>query len=416
MAKSLLLRLLAVAAFATPAYAQDESVQHTLQELRERIDELEDQQARTAERIGSRALVQAYTARSLDFGGHVTSLFTVMDGESGTEAGHVVSLLELFLRAQLTDEWTLFATPGFYVFHGGLLDDPTTTDNGDPALLAQDNAEAMTLLSRLYGQWKYGDALLAQVGIVGTPHGTTNREYFIPARTIGQSSLHTRVFQANQLYPQQLDGLRLSGKTQVGNSNDMVEYDGYVGVQDDSPANAIGGARVAYLFDDVGLSIAGNYGRGSRKTLAPADVLTNLPILQTPFPGAFDGGRDYEFVGIDVDWRIGAFQNRTELYLSRETAYADQRALSTECTWFAAPNLGISYRFDYYDPGSDQRIVSLSPFATAAVDLGHATEHVIGFCYDPDPSVRLRLDLHHLLLPNTGDTIDFLNLSWSLSF
>lgn len=43
-----------------------DSVQETLRDLRERVDELEDQQAKTAERLGSRALLQSYTARSLD--------------------------------------------------------------------------------------------------------------------------------------------------------------------------------------------------------------------------------------------------------------------------------------------------------------------------------------------------------------
>jgi hypothetical protein len=401
---------------AASAVAQDEAVQRALQQLRERVDELEEQQAKTEERIGSRALAQAYSARSLDVGGHVTSLFTSMHGESGTTTGHVVSFLELFLRAQLSDEWSLFATPGFYVFHGGLLDDPTTTTAGDPALVEQSNAEAETTLSRLYGQWKASDLLVVEAGIVGSPHGTTNRQYFIPARVIGEATLHTRVFQANQLYPQQVDGVRVSGKTQVGTGSDLIDYDAYFGTEDNSPSDGIGGARLAYLFDDLGLSIAANYGRGTREAVSASSVPTNVPILQTPYPPRFIGGRDYEFVGVDVEWRFADLVNKTEVYLSAEGAYADQRAVSTEWSWFASQNLTLSYRFDYYEPGVDERIVSLAPFATAPMDLGHTTEHVVGICYDPNPSVRLRLDLHHMLLPNSDDTIDFANVSWSLSF
>ncbi len=70
--------------------AQDPDVQKELKALRERLDEIEDQQAKTSERLGSRALAQAYTALSLDVGGHVTSVFSYIDGESalGRAAQH----------------------------------------------------------------------------------------------------------------------------------------------------------------------------------------------------------------------------------------------------------------------------------------------------------------------------------------
>ncbi len=391
-------------------------MQKALQDLRERVDELEEQQARTAERVGDRAAAQSYSAQSLDFGGHVSSLFTAMRGENDSEAGHVVSILELFLRAQLDEHWSLFAAPGFYTFQGALLDDPTTPTTGDPTFTAASTSEADTFLSRAYGQWRASDMLQVQGGIVGSPHGTTNREYFIPARTIGQANLHTRVFLANQLYPQQLAGLRASGKLPLGDGTDQIEYDAYFGTEDDSPADGIGGGRLAYVFGDWGLSVAANYGRGTREQLAPADILTNVGLLQSPFPAAFNGGRDYQFVGLDVDWRRGDFIAKLEAYVSDESQYDDQKAFSAECSWFVQPELAITYRFDYYDSGSDEMVVSLLPFATMAAPRGHSTEHVLGICYDPVASVRLRLDLHHNLLPNTDDTVDYVNLSWSISF
>ncbi len=404
-----------IAAIASTLTAQDPaSLQKAIEALQQRIGELEDQQAKTAEQLGGRSLVQTYTARSLDFGGHVTSLFTHMRGEHDSATGHVVSLLELFLSAQVDDQWSLFATPAFYTFHGALLDDPTTAAANDPGFTTADTSEAETFLSRLYGQWKNSDALQLQGGIVGSPHGTTNREYFIPARMIGQGNLHTRVFLANQLYPQQLLGVRASGKWAPGHGADLVEYDAYFGVEDDSPGDGIGGARIAYAFGDLGLGIAANYGRGTRQ--GADDPLTNVAVLQSPFASRFNGTRDYEFVGVDVDWRREAFLAKVEAYASAERGYADQRAVSCEGTWFVVPKLGLTYRFDYYDSGSDDVIVSLTPFATVAAPRGHATEHVAGICFTPDPSVRLRLDLHHQLLPNTDATVDYVNLSWSISF
>lgn len=379
-----------------------------IKELRDRLDELEEQQSKTSERIGGRALAQAYTAKSLDLGGHVTSLFTYMDGESDSEAGHMVTLLELFVRAQIDDQWSLFATPGFYTFNGALLDNPATfAQPGDPTFTAADATTADIFLSRIYGQWKHSDALVVQGGIVGSPHGTTNREYFIPARTIAQASLHTRYFLSNQLYPQIVEGVRASGKKLVGDNT--LEYDAYFGAEDDSADDPIGGVRAAFVFADAGLSLAANYGQGTRAgSTSPG---TNFGALQAPFPGGYNTERDYRFVGVDIDWRIGDLISKTEAYVSAEDGYEDQKAFSSEWTWFVDPKWGLSYRFDYYDMGSDFNV-----FTTSVVPLGHSTEHVVGVCFSPNDSVRLRLDLHHNLLPNTDDTADYLNFSWSFSF
>ncbi len=409
---------LAATAFAQepPAAPPDQDVKKALAEMRERVDELEDQQAELLDRIGSRAVLQAYTARDLDLGGHVSSLFSYMHGDDRSRFGHVVTLLELYLKAQLDDEWSLFATPGFYVFNGGLLDDPTTPMQSDPTFIADDSSDASLFIARMAAQWHHSDALEVTGGVIGTPHGTTNREYFIPARTIAQGSLHTRVLLNNALYPQQVVGVRAAGKHALSDSG-RIEYDAYFGVQDSAPDRPLGGVRFSYEFIDIGLSFAANYGLGRRSGQSGIDLLTNVPVLQSPFPSEFNGARGYEFGGLDVQWRLGDFVSKTEFYSSGEDGYLDQRAASTEFTWFALPKLGISYRFDYYDRGSDQVVVAVSPtIVTMPLDVGHATEHVVGLCYDPRPSVRLRLDMHHLLLPRSDDAVDSLNLSWSLSF
>lgn len=406
----------AACAFAPAVAAQDPGSRQALAELRQRIDDLEEQQARLLEQVGGRAVLQAYTARSLDFGGEVSSLFTHMRGDHDDRTGHVVSLLELYLKAHLDDHFSVFATPGYYLFHGALPEDPTTATSGDPAFTTADASDARTFLSRLEAQWRHGDALQVHGGIIGSPHGTTNREYFIPARTIGQASLHTRVFLANELYPQHLHGLRAEGKMPLGDGG-RLEYDIYGGVQDDAPDDPIGGARLAYVFTELGLGVAANYGAGRRPGRVGEDLVSNVALLQSPFASEFNGARRYDFAGVDLDWRHGDFIAKTELYYSHEVGYGDQRALSSEWTWFVRPTLGLSYRFDFYDRGSDQVLVALTPTpATLPLDLGFATEHVLGVCYDPDPSVRLRLDFHHLLLPNSSGEVDFVNLSWSVSF
>lgn len=394
--------------------AQDPEVQKELKELRERLDELEDQQVKTSEKLGSRALAQAYSALSLDVGGHVTSVFSYIDGEADTEIGHQVSLIELYLKAKLDEQWSLFATPGFYTFNGALLDNPATpTTAGDPSFIRDEIATSDTFLSRILAEWKYSDALTVQGGVVGSPHGITNREYFIPSRAVAAGNLHTRLFLSNQLYPQLLEGLKVSGKLPVG--GDTVEYDVYYGTEPDSASDAVYGARLAYVMSDLGLTVAGNYGRGTRETLPTAPVnltLTNFGALQSPYSGQFNLGRDYEFGGLDLDLRSGDLMMRTELYYSREDGFLDQKAASTEWTWWLGQGKwGVTYRFDYYERGSD-----LNVFAASVQSLNWVTEHVVGLNFNPNNSVRLRLDLHHMNLPNTDDTVDFVNFSWSASF
>lgn len=377
-------------------------------ELRQRLDELEEQHLRFADRIGSRPLAQSYSGRALNLGGHVSSLFTHMDGVNGNTTGHVVSIFELYVKAQIDDHWSLFATPGVYLFNYGLLDNPGTPATWDPLLVRGNESSVDTYIARLLAEWRYNDELVVQGGMVGTPHGPANREYFIPARQIAQANLHTRYFLGNQLYPQQVLGGKLSGRIDFAGESYRLEYDAYFGAEAEQPDDGIGGARLAVHSVATGLTLAANYGRGTR---AAADPTTNFGALQAPFPGSRFGTRDYEFVGLDLEWRQGDFVHRTEAYLSRERGFADQRAFSSETSWFCHPRWAISYRFDYYDPGSDW-----NPLLSAVRSDGQATEHVLGLCFLPTDSVRLRLDAHHLRLPRSDDSLNYFNLSWSISF
>ncbi|MEZ6038552.1 MAG: hypothetical protein R3F29_13810 [Planctomycetota bacterium] len=336
-------------------------------------------------------------------------MFSHIRGESESETGHVVSLVELFVKARINSEFSVFATPGFYTFNGALLDNPASpTVNGDPLYTADSATVENLFVSRIYGEWAPSDSLRVQGGVVGSPHGVTNREYFIPSRVIAQSNLHTRVFLTNQLYPQYLEGLKASGKLLVGDT-DWVEYDAYVGYQPDNPADEMVGARIGYAFREVGVTVAANYGAGNRA--GSASPATNFGVLQSPFAPDVNGTRDYQFGGVDFDLRTENLTFRGEAYYSGEDGYLDQRALSAETTWYPSAEWGLSYRFDYYDAGSDVNV-----FVAAVRPRGISTEHVIGCCYNPNPSVRFRLDFHHNNLPNTSDTVDYVNLSWSFSF
>lgn len=404
--------LLSAVCLAPLVAAQDPDVQSTLEEIQERLDEIEELQAETSEKVAGTP-VQAYSATQFDLGGHITSMFSHIEGEASTDTGHVVSLVELFLKAKVNEEWSIFASPGFYTFNGALLDNPATpTVAGDPTFIPDNATTENLFISRAYGQWKPNDQLELQGGIVGSPHGVSNREYFIPARAIAAASLHTRVFLANQLYPQNIRGLKASGKYTVGES-DWVEYDAYFGSDSGSAGLGLGGARVGYCFGELGLTVAANYGKGTRS--ATTTPTTNFGVLQTPFAPAVNLQRGYQLGGIDVDWRQGSFVFKGEAYYSAEDGrgVTDQRALSAEATWWVDDEWGVSYRYDFYDAGADQNVFLPG---MPILDLGHSTEHVLGVTYNPHPAVRLRLDLHHNNLPNSPNTAQYANFSWSISF
>ncbi|MFK7740744.1 MAG: PhoU domain-containing protein [Planctomycetota bacterium] len=391
--------------------AQEPTVAEQLQEMQERIDELEELQAETSERVEGRALLRTFSAMEIDLGGHVTSIFSHIEGVADSATGHQLTLLELFLKARISDEWSIFAAPAFFTFNGALLDNPASpTVAGDPFFSADTSSSPNITLGRAYAEYSPYDELRIQGGVIGSLHGTTNREYFISARNIVSASLHTRVFTANQLFPQVLRGVKASGKL-MQNGSQWFEYDIYAGVDSISAAEPLSGLRVAFACNETGLTVAANVGQGTRSA-APVPG-RNFGVVQSPFPVNSFLEHDYRFGGIDVDWRNVDFMVRGEAYYSAEDGLLDQRALSVESTWFASAEWGLSYRFDYYDAGSDLNPLLPTP---AILDRGTSTEHAFGLMYEPDPSVRLRLDFHHNNLPSTDDTVQYVNLSWTVSF
>lgn len=396
--------------------AQDPELARTVEELKKRVEELEDHQAELLESAGGRALVQAYTAKGLDIGGHETSVFASIHGSGGSNTGHLVSLCEFYVKATVSDDWSVFLAPGFYVYNGAFLDDPATGTVGDPGFTSDLSADSHTIISKLQAEYRYSDLLRVRGGVIGTPHGTTSREYFIPSHLYGVGSLHTRLYLENLLFPQQVDGICASGVAATSDWN-RVEYDAYAGFADELPDRWMGGARLAYVFGELGLTVSAEGGLGTRPGRSGADLLTNVAYLESPFPSNFNTQRDYRFGGATAELRSGPLVNKTEAYYSAENGYGDQKAFSTEWTWFVHEKLGLSYRFDYYDRGSDEFVTGISPtITTALAPTGHATEHAFALVYDPLSTVRFRLDYHHLLLPNSSEAVDFVNFGWSVSF
>ena len=375
-----------------------------LGELERRLAEQEEHNAELEERIGSRAALQSYSARSVDLGGHLSALWTGFHGRDGTSVGNYAALLELYLKAQVDEHWSLFATPGFFTASGISFVDPD-----EPVFGRLDRSEAVdfaVLMTRAYAEYHAGDALRWRAGVIGTPHGTINREYFIPSRITGLTPLMTRLFTGNQLYAQMLIGTSLSGSVPIGAAGgNELQYEAYFGSETNDSDDPEGGARLGLRLDDPGATVAVNWGRGRRSSftdLTGFPVQFNTPIAgHFPWPSASDTRHAYEFVGVDLDVRKGDLQLQAEAYHSREAGGEDHKGAFLQPTWFFTPGFAISYRFDYFDTGADR---------------GHATEQVLTLLHDASANVRLRLDFHHMELPASDASLQFLNFSFSTSF
>ena len=237
---------LAVALACAPM-AMAQEWKSAIEELNERLDEIEDQQLETSEKVAG-TVVNAFSADSLHLGGHVTSLFTHMEGESSSDTGHMVSLVELFVKAKLNDEWSLFAAPGFYTFNGALLDNPATPTvamaiRPSSRTTASDREPVRVPHLRASGR----RATCSRCRGASSERRTACRTGSTSSRRapLRQNPLHTRIFLANQLYPQQINGLKASGKYSVGDT-DWIEYDAYFGSQSDSAGLGTGGLRLGY--------------------------------------------------------------------------------------------------------------------------------------------------------------------------
>lgn len=380
--------------------AQEEREDERYKELLERIEELEAITADLEHKQSSTGPVHTFSAERISLGGHLTSVFTHIRAEDGNETGHAVTLAELFLTAEITDRLSVFVTPGFT--H---LTPPAYINNRHPNLNASDSLSDV-LLARAYGEFRYHPLLNVQAGIIGTPHGITNREYFIPSRRLTSSNLHTRIFLDNMLYAQHLVGVKLSGQRLLGeHGTRSLGYDLYLGSEHADPNGSEWGLHVSHRWNDLGLSLAANYGHGGRESFSDLNgglpTAFNVPILSSPFPGVSNVRNSYDFAGLDLDWRGERASLRLEAYRSWEEGQEDRKAFSVMPGFQLRDDTGLSYRFDYFAAGQG---------------LGIATEHSLGIYYDYRPQARLRLDLAHQELPNSADAVDYLVLSFSLSF
>ena len=317
--------------------------------------ELETAIADEDERIGSRAVVNAFEGMSLDVGGFLHSTLTHVDGEEGSVTSFNRQIFELLIRTEFNERWSAFiaqafireGSPAFDDDNDGVFNEPG--ERFDPAIRVGSN----TPLVIGWTNYRHSDQLNIQFGRFITPHGIINIEHFPAILLDTEQPQFLRPFGGQTIFPNFVTGTQIHGTTYV-NQNDSLSYNLYganfVGNSDDF----VFGGRVAYGFEDLGVKLGFNASTGERTSSVSSD---------------------YQLFGADLLIDKGALLWKTEYFRTNEDFGDDRIAFYTQPAWRFNSKWTAFYRYDFLDNGSD---------------FGDSVEHMLGVNYTPLPNIRLR--------------------------
>lgn len=327
-----------------PAEDLAETVDERFQAVEESVEDIE-------ERIGSRAVINAFDGLQLDIGGFTHTAYTLVEGEDrDTKAFNRVNF-ELLIKAQITESISAF-------FAGGFLresDDPFNAvgDRRNPRF--NNRNKNPQIIS--YADWAFSDALNVKAGRFITPHGIINIEHFPAILLDPEQPQFLRPFGGDTIFPNFSNGIQLHGKFFLG--ADQLQYYTYASNFVGNPEKTLFGTRLAYQFGRYGITLGGNYAYGSRARGA-------------------DDNLNYDLVGLDLFIDKGPILWKTEVFLTEEEGQ-DRLGYYTQPAWRLDDQWLVFYRYDFLDDGGDT--------------AGDAIEQVFGLNYLPAPNVRLRSTL-----------------------
>lgn len=317
-------------------------------ELAERLTDIEDVVLDVDERVGSRAVVNAFDATKLDIGGFLLETLTHVDGEDGSATSFNRQVFELLIKAELSDQFSFFVAQAFTREATPTFVDPEGRRNPDFNL----GTGAPTPIA--WANYRASDAFNIRVGRWVTPHGIINIDHFPAILLDTEQPQFLRPFGGQTIFANFQTGIQLHGKKFVGNSGSRLDYAFYVGNFGGNADNFNVGGRVAYTFSDTGLTFGVNGAFGRR-----ADDLDS----------------EYTLLGLDLLYDKGPILWKTELHVTDEDLGEDRKAFYTQPAWRFKDDWFAFYRYDFLDDGQAR---------------GDRTEHVFGLTFNPIPQVRIR--------------------------
>lgn len=322
-----------------------------------RVDELETAVDRIDDQVGSRAVVNAFDAVKLDFGGFLDLSASHIRGDNDSVTTFNRQVAELLIRAKLEPNIDLFLAQSFLRKEEPDFSDPTRPEIGDLS-----DVDTDTVLA--WANYRYDDLLQVQAGRFLTPHGIVNIDHFPAVLLDPDQPQFLRPFGGQTIFPNFSNGLQVHGGAFLGGGldADRVGYNLYAGSFSGNATDFNFGGRLQYTLGGTGLTVGANATYGERDDDTPFDT-------------------EFFVYGADLKYDFGRFLWENEIFVTDEDVGDDRFAAYTQPAWRFSDQWTGFYRFDYLDAGSDP--VSLE-------NRGISIEHAFGLSYTPSPRVHLR--------------------------
>jgi hypothetical protein len=305
--------------------AQSSDAGEVLAELDERVEELEDSVDTIDSRVGSRAVANSFDATKLDIGGFVDIATTLAIGKDKTEAAFNREVFELLIKAKLGNNWDLFAAQAFIRNAPLRFSDPAGRRS---PFFANNNSPVVTDTVIAWAQYSKSDMLNVQFGRFITPHGIINIEHF-PANLLDpEQPQFLRPFPGQTIFANFSDGVNVHGSKFIGNNK--FSYNAYAAAWAGNSSNVNVGGRLAYSFEESGLTFGINGTYGDRSSTADA----NFAVL-----------------GADILYQKGRWIWKNEVYFTDEENAPGKVAFYTMPAFKLTEKWTAFYRFDYLDTG-----------------------------------------------------------------
>lgn len=338
----------------TFANAQTDS--ERIKELEERIDDLEGILADVDNRVGSRAVINAFEGLSIDLGGFLHSTLTHADGEAGSATSFNRNIFELLIRTELDQRWSAFIAQAFIRESDPLFDDDNDGISNEVGERLDPRFELVSSAPQViaWSNYRHSDVINVQFGRFIAPHGIINIDHFPATLFDPEQPQFLRPFSGQTIFPNFVDGIQFHGTKFLGKDKNPLSYNLYfsnfVGNADDF----VSGARISYELEDLGLTFGVNLTSGTREE-------------------AIDS--DYQVFGADILYENGPLIWKTEYFVTDEDLGSDRQAFYTQPAWQMNNRWALFYRYDFLDDGSD---------------TGDRVENTIGVNFTPLSNLRLR--------------------------
>ncbi len=355
---------------------EEQSRKDQYEELSERLEVQEDLTQELDEKVGSRAIVHAFDAMQLDFGGFLHSAFTHIHGDNGSASSFDRLTFEILLKAQFSRRFSAFFAQAFIRESNTRFTD--TFQRTSPGFRFSGSGGVKTPLVIAWANYMHSDHLNIQIGRYVTPFGIINIEHFPAILLDTEQPQFLRPFSGDTIFPNFLTGAQAHGKFFL--KDDIIQYNLYTGIFTGStPEQFYSGARVGYALGSFGTTVGINLGMGKRSLRPTAPDATTVSNNAT-----------FYMYGVDLLIDKGPILWKNELFFTDEDkgAGGNRVGFYTQPAYRVTDQWIVFYRYDFLNDGKLQVVPAGG--GPRLHTPGHSTEHALGLNYRPVPNVRLR--------------------------